>query len=329
MSLIKQEHMNPPPRTITPLPPPTHQITIEEYKERVKRDYYRNATKDTSLKKVVLSLIKDRPGMWQNGNRFQLENWRELGVDVYQRTGQILTTCTGCSWWEKPYSNRRSPSASGTRNWIAPLPRRTSGIGSSTVTFSTTVRCSIGLRQIFAANNGPERISRPTTMTISSVMGFSRWRWLIEHAKLSKRKITRITKSTTSRRSRMLRMRTFMSISSRIGRTTQCTAEVPQATTPRSRLILSNAAAQPPSTLPPSKSVKKLTDSFSCTRSVRCSLGRRSSKLSLRWRMRRWNFRISGIYSRISPNRRTLRGADEAGLSGWNNKFYNFYLIAI
>ncbi|CCG28270.1 LIn-8 Domain containing [Caenorhabditis elegans] len=90
MSLIKQEHMNPPPRTITPLPPPTHQITIEEYKERVKRDYYRNATKDTSLKKVVLSLIKDRPGMWQNGNRFQLENWRELGVDVYQRTGQIV-----------------------------------------------------------------------------------------------------------------------------------------------------------------------------------------------------------------------------------------------
>ncbi|CCD61998.1 LIn-8 Domain containing [Caenorhabditis elegans] len=90
MSLIKQEHMHPPPRAITPLPPATHQITLEEYKEREKKDYYRDATKDASVKKVVLSLLKDHPGMWQNGNRFQPEKWRALGVDVYQRTGQIV-----------------------------------------------------------------------------------------------------------------------------------------------------------------------------------------------------------------------------------------------
>ncbi|CCD69482.1 Alcohol dehydrogenase transcription factor myb/sant-like protein [Caenorhabditis elegans] len=92
MSRIKQEQVNPPPppRAITPLPPATHRITMDEYKKREKKDYYRDATKDASVKKVVLSLLKDYPDMWQNGNRFQTRKWRALGVEVYQRTGQIV-----------------------------------------------------------------------------------------------------------------------------------------------------------------------------------------------------------------------------------------------
>lgn len=79
-----------PPRPTTPLPPISHCITMADYLLLENTKFHKTATRAPKIKKVLLSLLKDRPEIWDRKAQFSAKNWQNLGVEVYERTGYIV-----------------------------------------------------------------------------------------------------------------------------------------------------------------------------------------------------------------------------------------------
>ncbi|ULU06516.1 hypothetical protein L3Y34_018399 [Caenorhabditis briggsae] len=73
---------------LIPEPVPSFELTLKQYEELDMRDSATKIVDSLSTRKLILSLMKYRPELWNKpGSRVQARNWKELGLDLFHRTG--------------------------------------------------------------------------------------------------------------------------------------------------------------------------------------------------------------------------------------------------
>ncbi|CAO4365616.1 unnamed protein product [Caenorhabditis nigoni] len=73
---------------LIPEPDPNFELTLKQYEELDTRDPSTKIVDSLSTRKLILSLMKYRPELWNKpGSRVQARNWKELGLDLFHRTG--------------------------------------------------------------------------------------------------------------------------------------------------------------------------------------------------------------------------------------------------
>ena len=93
INVIKQEHLQENlVRYSSPIPEPNpnYNLTLKQY-NALEKNHKLVRLPETSTRKVILSLMKDRPDLWKRRHqRIETDKWKELGLDVFQRTGVLV-----------------------------------------------------------------------------------------------------------------------------------------------------------------------------------------------------------------------------------------------
>uniref|UniRef100_A0A1I7UDR6 RING-type domain-containing protein n=1 Tax=Caenorhabditis tropicalis TaxID=1561998 RepID=A0A1I7UDR6_9PELO len=78
---------------------PAYRITMEEYIRRSRKRRI-SETDGLGMHTVILDLMRHRQELWKRRSVAEVEDWQKLGVEVYERTGKIVSVNTMKSVFE-------------------------------------------------------------------------------------------------------------------------------------------------------------------------------------------------------------------------------------
>ncbi|KAF1766805.1 hypothetical protein GCK72_006763 [Caenorhabditis remanei] len=73
------------------IPPRRFPITKAIYTEKSKKKATCDVGKDINLKRVVLVVLEGKPEIWKHAARAEYSAWESVGIEVYERTEQIVS----------------------------------------------------------------------------------------------------------------------------------------------------------------------------------------------------------------------------------------------